>query len=216
MGTAELRAEVARLEAENRELRRQIETDALTGLLTRKAFKEKMDARIRSLGGVDNYNKIQSPSDNRESFPMVSLLLIDADNFKSVNDTYGHPAGDIVLQAIADVLKRNARESDLAGRWSGDEFAVGFNNAGGVAKEKAEAICREIAEEVKEKVKAKGVDVPKDWKMTVSIGVAETTGPRDVGKLYQRADEALYNSKHQGRNRVVVAGKIEEGIAQAA
>src|SRR3989338_5481183 len=182
--------------AHMQELERRANVDALTGLLKREAFEERMKEllqrfRKRRIG---------------DSLERVSFLLIDVDRFKSVNDTHGHPVGDKVLRLVADAIKRHVRrDSDLTARWAGDEFAVCLENAGNEAIGKAEEIRREV--ESAEVVLFDGNKI----KVTVSIGVAETTGPRGVERLYKKADEALYDSKgNGGRNHVAVAGLLNE------
>lgn len=179
-----------------KELEKRANTDALTGLLKREAFEERTDELLQ------RFRKRRTG----DSLERVSFLLIDVDLFKSVNDTYGHPIGDQVLRLVADVIKRQVRRgADLTARWAGDEFAVCLENAGDEAIRKAEEIRQEV--ESAEIVLSNGSKV----KVTVSIGVAETTGLRDVGRLYERADEALYDSKgNGGRNHVAVAGLLEE------
>jgi len=186
---AQLREQVAMLKEQVRMLTEKAETDALTGLLNRAAFETRMDGMIKSLDG-------ERKSDG--AFGRVSLLFVDVDTFKSINDTQGHEAGDKVLQAIANILKGNIRESDCAARWGGDEFAVGLLNAGDAAKEIADEIRAEVA----------ALESP-IGPVTVSIGVGETTGRRSVLQLYARADEALYEVKEAGRNAAIVAGKLE-------
>jgi len=177
------------------ELEKRANIDALTGLLKREAFEERTNEllqrfRKRRIG---------------DSLERVSFLLIDVDLFKSVNDTYGHPAGDQVLRLVANAIKRQVRrDTDLTARWAGDEFAVCLENAGDEAIRKAEEIRQEV--ESAEIVLSDGSKV----KVTVSIGVAETTGLRNVEQLYKRADEALYDSKGRERNHVTVAGRLEE------
>jgi diguanylate cyclase (GGDEF)-like protein len=186
---AQLEEEVATLKQHVATLTEKAETDALTGLLNRATFEKRMDGMIKSLSG-------ERESDG--AFGRVSLLFVDVDKFKSINDTHGHGAGDRVLQAIAGILKSKIRESDCAARWGGDEFAVGLLNAGDTAKEIADKIRTEVA-----------VLELSEGPVTVSIGVGETTGRRSVLQLYARADEALYEVKEAGRNDSTVAGKLK-------
>ncbi len=184
-----------RLQSENRKLKEKLSTDNLTGLLNQEAFKERMNHLIAEFRGRREGDHLAR----------VSFLMVDADNFKHVNDTYGHPVGDQVLKLIADTLKSNVRrETDFACRWAGDEFAACYENAGDEAVRQAEDIRREI--ESSEILLPNGERV----NVTVTIGIAETTGLREVERLYQQADKALYDSKGQGKNRVVVAGLLKE------
>ncbi len=183
------------LQRENQALKEKLSTDNLTGLLNQEAFKERMNDLIAEFRG-------RRAGDH---LARVSFLMVDADNFKHVNDTYGHPVGDQVLKLIAEAIKKHTRsDMDFAARWAGDEFAVCYENAGDVAVAKGEDIRQEV--ETSEVVLPDGQSV----KITVSIGIAETTGLREVERLYQQADKALYDSKGQGKNRVVVAGLLKD------
>jgi len=148
----------------------------------------------------------------------VSLLMLDLDFFKRVNDTFGHAAGDAVLAGFSSLLRNAIRKSDLFARYGGEEFAVLAPNAGAVS-------ARELAERIRQAVErlevpAGGVSV----RFTVSIGVATLEGPvwpREEGSgaepleaLLARADEALYLAKAAGRNRVELLA-LEHNTAQA-
>lgn len=171
---------------------KQAETDALTGLLRRNAFEKRMDGLI---------GRFARGRQGDVGLERVSFLIIDIDHFKSVNDAFGHPQGDKVLQQVAEVLKRHVpRQSDMVGRWGGEEFVIGFENPDGVALNKAEEIRKDVES---------SVTLPDGKRVTVSVGIAETTGLRSVEQLYKRADEALYEAKEGGRNRTVVAGLLE-------
>ena len=169
------------------------ETDGLTGLLRREVFQKRLNTLI------GRFNKQRKGDVGLE---IVSLLVVDVDHFKSVNDTFGHPEGDKVLKQVADILKKYVpRESDLLGRLGGEEFVIGLQNPNGKGIEKAEEIRKGVES---------SIVLPNGKHVTVSIGIAETTGLRNAEKLYQRADEALYEAKESGRNRIVVAGLIQE------
>lgn len=184
-----LRQEVERLEAErvrvleetNARLLAWATTDALTGLVNRRAFEEVL---TRETALVD---RIDRP---------VSLILCDIDHFKGFNDTFGHPAGDEVLRQVASTIRGCCRTSDVAARIGGEELAVllpGTETEGALTL--AERIRSAIAEG--------------PWHLhpvTVSVGVA-TMGPKDgmvAPPLYEAADRALYQAKRDGRNQVVV------------
>jgi len=170
-----------------RSLEEQATTDGLTGLLNHRTFQERFSAMI---GRAD-----------RHKF-RVSLLLIDIDHFKKVNDTYGHPTGDAVLKRVAGILGASARKIDIVARYGGEEFALvleGTDRAG--ARQLAERIREEVAEQVFESSKG-------PFKATLSLGVAVYP---DDGKAKQEviacADKALYAAKHSGRNRSVCHGE---------
>jgi two-component system cell cycle response regulator len=130
----------------------------------------------------------------------LSVLILDIDYFKSINDNFGHDTGDDVLREFAERLKASIRGIDLACRFGGEEFVVVMPDTDlGVATLVAERIRRRIAGEPFPIEKgARGIEV------TISIGIAARMGPQDnASHMLKRADEALYRAKRDGRNRVV-------------
>jgi two-component system, cell cycle response regulator len=171
--------------------RRLATTDMLTGLLNRRAF-------------LDAIERERARSD-RHAFPL-SLLLLDVDHFKAVNDGRGHDAGDAVLRGIARVLEGVARKSDFVSRWGGEEFVVALPQTG-------EAGARIAAERVRRAVATEAYRVPDGGdpiRATISIGVASADAPWSVEKLIGAADAAMYAAKVRGRNRVEVASESEQ------
>jgi two-component system cell cycle response regulator len=165
------------------EARRLAATDALTGLMNRRAFVEAMD-RERSRS-------------ERHMFPL-SVLILDVDFFKKVNDTKGHDAGDAVLKGVAAVLKKMARKSDFVARWGGEEFVVALSQT-------AEAGARVAAERVRRAIAEAPHTLPggETLKVTASIGLASAASPKwHLEEMLARADKALYAAKARGRNRV--------------
>jgi diguanylate cyclase (GGDEF)-like protein len=136
-------------------------------------------------------------------------LLIDVDHFKKFNDRYGHPAGDQCLRAIAGVFADAAqRPGDLAARIGGEEFAILMPNTDPIG-------CKEIGERIRQGVA--DLNIPHElnipWRqVTVSIGATiadvRTTRIATSSALVNAADKALYAAKHQGRNRIVIAGEL--------
>ena len=172
----ELRRRNAELEAISR-------TDALTGLPNRRHLHEQLASTAAA-------------SRRRES-PMA-VLMVDVDHFKSVNDRFGHDAGDVVLKEVAATLHSACRGEDVAGRWGGEEFLI---VAGTTAIDGASV----LAERVRRAIASAPVQVGDGTlEITASIGVAAGCG--EVDDLLRRADAALYEAKHSGRNRVVSAG----------
>ncbi|MCA1971111.1 MAG: sensor domain-containing diguanylate cyclase [Rhizobium sp.] len=167
-----------------RELKRLAETDPMTGLLNRRAFKEIAEHAI-TIG-------------NRHG-SSYSLILFDLDHFKSVNDTYGHDAGDAVISQFAEIIRSSVRNHDLAGRWGGEEFIVFLPDVGdGNARWTAERIRRDVAEF------PFGDALGKELHMTVSAGIASSENAKlTLPSLITRADHALYRAKALGRNKVV-------------
>lgn len=124
----------------------------------------------------------------------MSVIMMDVDNFKDVNDTLGHSAGDTVLRQVSAILQACVREYDLVGRWGGEEFLIlllGYNPPEPTA----------IAERIRKLVEA--ADFGFDRKITVSLGVTSARNNEIMMDIYRRADAALYEAKHKGKNCVV-------------
>ena len=144
---------------------------------------------------------------NREN-KTGALLLIDVDNFKFINDTFGHTIGDMVLIDLVSILKENLREEDLLARLGGDEFAVLLNR---VTTEEASIVAEKLRSAVeKTKLSSDNYQIP--YSYTISIGVAPIqNGLHEFRDVISRADFALYQSKEQGRNRISCASNQELG-----
>jgi diguanylate cyclase (GGDEF)-like protein len=168
------------------ELRHQSETDALTGIANRRRFHQALEIEcIRFTRG-------HAP---------LSVLMIDLDFFKEVNDQYGHPVGDAVLRAISQRLSNCLRKTDLLARYGGEEFAVLLPETRG---EGASIIAERIRTAMNlEPMEIEGLKIP----VSVSVGVASHTSDKEVDPaiLLKKADLALYRAKAAGRNRVEVA-----------
>jgi diguanylate cyclase (GGDEF)-like protein len=160
-------------------------TDGLTGLLNRRSFNAQLQARLRE---AQRYKK------------PLSLLLLDIDHFKKVNDAHGHPAGDAVLRSVAQLAQRQARETDLVARYGGEEMAL-------VLPETDLAGAQAIAERIRRTVSgARHQTEQGALQVTLSIGVATwTAGGQAPEELLEAADKALYRAKQGGRNRVEAA-----------
>jgi two-component system cell cycle response regulator len=157
-------------------------TDALTGMLNRRAMLELMEReRYRS---------------DRHGFPL-SLMLLDIDHFKAVNDTRGHAAGDAVLKGVAGVLRAVARKTDFVARWGGEEFVFALPQTGeGGARIAGERVRRAVAESTHPLPDGENLTV------TVSVGISSGEAPWDQNALITAADAAMYAAKARGRNRV--------------
>ncbi|MBM7699895.1 sensor domain-containing diguanylate cyclase [Kurthia huakuii] len=151
-------------------------TDKLTGLYNRRYFSQKMSEFIRAF----DMEHVQ-----------FSLLIIDIDHFKNVNDTYGHQVGDIVLEQLAQLLKEVVGEQGVVCRFGGEEFTIILIGH-----------SQQVADDINKRAAAK--EWPHIHKLTVSVGMANFTEHDDEQSLIQRADEALYYSKEHGRNRVTI------------
>lgn len=172
------------LERANEQLAKLSMTDRLTGLLNRGTWENLVDAEYERF---------------RRYSQATSLVMLDIDHFKSVNDNYGHLAGDEAIRQAAAVIKNSIRQSDSAGRYGGEEFGIVLPETDA---ENARAICERIRQTVEKLV----IDTPPGTiRFTVSLGICQLTGaPENYMQWMQKADEALYQAKEGGRNRVVV------------
>jgi diguanylate cyclase (GGDEF)-like protein len=133
----------------------------------------------------------------------MSLLLLDVDHFKLINDERGHPMGDQVLTALGQLLAHQARKTDLVGRWGGEEFVVVLSGA-------HESGARIAAERIRSAVERMSVSDEQSQRVpvTVSIGIACLEVNDNAEVLIARADRAMYQAKASGRNRVVVSPTV--------
>ncbi|HEX8358762.1 MAG TPA: diguanylate cyclase [Longimicrobium sp.] len=177
------------LEVANKRLRKLSITDGLTGLFNHRHVHELLrDEWERSL---------------RSGEP-VGVAMLDLDRFKSINDTYGHPTGDVVLYETARIISETAREIDMVGRYGGEEFIAILPNTD-------EDAAAHFAERVREAVEAHLYrDEENEIRMTVSCGVASAPleGTDSPEALLKMADEALYSAKTSGRNRVIRSSEV--------
>ena len=172
-------------------------TDGLTGLLNHRTFMEKLS---------EEYRRIE-----RDVRPF-SILLMDIDKFKNVNDAYGHPVGDIALKAVAKALKDTGRGSDFVARYGGEEFAIGMvdTNIKGAMKT-AERVRKLVEKSAVARVSGK------DLMVTVSIGVSSfPEDTKNKAELVTLADNALYQAKRSGRNRVCLHRDVKDVEAAPA
>jgi len=182
--TARRRAEEALRESEER-YRQLSLTDSLTGLFNSRYLHQRLQSEMERVA------RYQRP---------FSLLVLDCDNFKSINDRFGHLDGDKVLQALAGVITGCLRSSDSGFRYGGEEFVLLLpETTAQAAHMLAERLCYSFAEEVVASVT--GVPIC----CTVSIGVAESFGQESANSLIRRADDACYEAKRRGKNCVFVA-----------
>lgn len=181
--TVELTRANTRLSVLNKELEELSITDGLTNVFNRRYFIERLRQEMKR---VSRYG------------PPASLLMIDIDHFKKVNDAYGHQAGDAVLAGVAGILSRNVRETDVIGRYGGEEFAV-MLPATDVAG--TQVLAERLRTIIAGSVHGYGGE---RLTVTVSIGVStwQPAVKDDFEELIRLADAALYRAKEQGRNRV--------------
>jgi diguanylate cyclase (GGDEF)-like protein len=160
-------------------------TDELTGLANRRRFMEVVELELKRA------ERFQSP---------LGLLLVDLDDFKNVNDRFGHGTGDEVLRALSDVFRESLRDVDLAARLGGEEFAVllpetDYSGAAGVA-ERLRASLASLELETPDR---------EQFGVTASFGVAVYPEAQSVDELLRTADAALYRAKAEGKNRVALS-----------
>ena len=159
-----------------------------------------------SLTGIPNRNSLERKwTEVLRDVPVAAVMMLDVDHFKHVNDTYGHPVGDVVLRAVAQrivnvVREKGFRECDFGCRLGGEEFAVVMPNMDDPVM--AEALANRIREHVCETpVRVAGSDIVLDIRVSIGVAIANPVGV--LGDILKRADVALYRAKQAGRNRVV-------------
>ena len=182
------------LEVELRRLQGMVFQDELTGMLNRRGFVDRVDQIfqfIRQHHDQERRHGVRIP---------FSVIFIDLDNFKQINDEHGHGTGDAALKHAAQVFGRTVRQGDVIARFGGEEFVVALH-----------AVTGDDAEHVAEKIRLALESSPCVHEelvlpLTASFGVAEyRVGDDTLEQLITRADEAMYQAKQAGKNRVVVA-----------
>ena len=173
-------ASIVSILQERKALRRLSMTDKLTGLWNR----VKLDKLLVS-------KKIAYRRDNEA----YCVMILDVDHFKSVNDSFGHNVGDLVLVELAHILRNNIRVNDIVGRWGGEEFMILVNKS---TSEKAQIVAEKIREAVKQH------KFPHVGHLTVSLGICEVNQGLSILKMIDHADQALYKAKQNGRDQVCV------------
>ena len=173
---------------------RQAREDVLTQLPNRRAFDDALQ---------DALTRMQ-----RKPLPL-SLLLIDVDHFKQVNDRYSHAVGDQVLKIVADILRQEVRLTDVAARWGGEEFTV-------LLPETDLSTSVQIAERLRLAVQQHDyTEIAADFSLTISVGLAQALPGMAQAQLLANADQALYQAKHAGRNRVLLFSSAESSAGNA-
>lgn len=195
---ARLRA-ASRLVRMQKQFRHMAETDALTGAANRRAFMHYLDVQVER--------------SQRQGGP-VSVVMVDLDHFKRINDTYGHAKGDVVLVQTVKTIQACLREHDMLGRLGGEEFAVVLPGTPAQA-------AVDAADRVRQAIAALDFrdDEGERFPVTASLGVASTdlSGQMETAEsLLQTADEALYEAKETGRNRVVCSGPLPDQPRRSA
>lgn len=175
-----------KLVSSERTLERAANTDALTGLLNRRGL------------------EISSAHGNQFGDSVTSVVVFDLDHFKQVNDNYGHEGGDKALESFAAILKRNARESDMAVRLGGEEFALFLHDTN---KEQAATITKRILQNMR----TTPIHInSKSFPVTVSAGVSQFWAREtEYWQAIREADHALYKAKSNGRDQMVLSSKLK-------
>lgn len=184
-----LSQEIGEREEREQELRRLADTDPLTALLNRRSFVERANAEIAACA---------------ERGENTALIIVDLDHFKSVNDSYGHAAGDAVIRAFADLLLGMVRSPrDLVGRFGGEEFAVFLPDAGSAAAQR-------MAERIQNALSMRALPVSETLALAVSasFGIATHQAGENFTAFIERADRALYSAKNDGRDCIRLAEAV--------
>jgi len=177
-------AKFASIAVENSRLYRMATLDRMTGLFIHHYFQERLIEEIKR--------------SERTGTPLT-LMMADLDHFKNINDTFGHPQGDIILKGTASIIHQNIRGFDIASRYGGEEFAI-------ILPETDISAADAIAERLRKKIEDSSYTInQKNVNVTISIGLAQFDHSIDKNgmDLIKRADTFLYSAKTQGRNRVV-------------
>ncbi|WP_062063352.1 GGDEF domain-containing protein [Cellvibrio sp. OA-2007] len=171
----------ALLDTRSKALEIQAKTDPLTGAFNRLGLEEAISL------GLQEWHKYRKP---------LSLVMIDIDHFKQVNDQHGHDIGDLVLSHLSTIVQQHTRSQDLFARWGGEEFVLVCRDTD---IERAYAIAEKLRELIASQTLAKNIHI------TASFGIATLKPHGNIEQLFKAADTALYDAKSSGRNRVVIA-----------
>lgn len=169
-------------------------------------FKQATRDGLTSLYNIRHFNLLLEAEFRNVSlykFRKLALIMGDIDNFKHVNDTYGHQAGDTILKEVAKTMQTKCRQIDVVARYGGEEFIVMLSGAG-------EKDAFEVADKIRTAVESKKFKFKNDmYHTTISLGVSEYSGEKDKDELVEKADRALYKAKREGKNRVCLSSTCE-------
>ncbi|MBX4199041.1 GGDEF domain-containing protein [Candidatus Parcubacteria bacterium] len=182
---------ISELEEKVKVLEQDLIHDSLTGLTTRAFFNQEAQIYFNALK-----RDFEPKRKEKFGFKNLSFLFLDIDDFKKVNDSYGHDTGDEVLKAVARVVHGAIRDTDIASRWGGEEILIALPGAD------IEAGLRK-AEEIRGKIEGIRFDAHPTLRVTISGGVAAFEEGVGFTEMIKRADQALYEAKESGKNKVV-------------
>lgn len=183
---------IQELQKKIQKLQVELITDELTKILNRRGLMQRIEPFVNEVRYQLEH------SEQRKGFILrdFSLVFIDIDHFKSINDTYGHLAGDTVLKGIAQNLRKSVRASDIVGRYGGEEIVIGLLGANGKD-------AKRISESLRKKIEEQSFQHHDNQiNVTASFGIASLNKKMDTNQLIDAADKALYKAKEGGRNRV--------------
>lgn len=193
-----LKQEIYKRDIQIRELQKLATKDPLTGLYNRRGFEEEVKRIIKDV----NYARENLETRRHFYVDSVSILFFDIDNFKKLNDVYGHKIGDQVLQRVAQIINGKIRNVDFVARWGGEEVVAALV---GTNEENAYKKAEEIRAAIKSRVKIK------DNSVTVSVGVASFGNNMSFKDLIEQADKAMYEAKHnRGKDNTVRFSELHE------
>jgi two-component system cell cycle response regulator len=195
---SQLLAENQALRDEIADLRRLALLDPLTQMYNRRGLEQRLEPLLNEV----RFQTKQPEYLRRNALQSFALVIIDIDHFKKVNDTYGHLAGDLVLQQFGQRIRKNLRGTDVFGRWGGEEFMLGLADldaaSAQVVVDKLHQAIRSEQFRIDDEGKAEQITV------TASFGIALAHPQETVTQLKVRADEALYLSKANGRDTITL------------
>lgn len=171
---------------EGREFKVKAQRDGLTGVYNKNHFEKLM---------THEFERVKRAKD------VLSVIMLDIDDFKGINDTHGHLAGDNLLIALGKILERNIRDVDFCGRYGGDEFIIALP---GISAQRALSVAERVRKKIeKVSLKVKGEKV----QFSASFGISQSTNEESWRELVDKADKAMYQSKHKGKNRITLQEK---------
>lgn len=193
----QLKQELRKKDFQIKELQVLATKDPLTGLFNRRGFEEEVSRLLKDIV----YAKENPEARKHFYIDSISILFFDIDNFKKLNDAYGHKTGDQILQQVAQIIRQKVRNLDFIGRWGGEEIVAAL-----VGSHESDAWRK--AEEIRKAIKSRAK--VKNERVTVSVGVSSLDGTLTFEELIKCADRAMYAAKHErGKDNVVRHSELE-------